>query len=154
MDGVTLTLPDGVNSFLQSVDPRTIDFVEILKGPEAAMYGMQGAGGVILINTTNVRKQVSQINSQGVSTIYPKGYFKQTDFVAPDYDKKEIKKSSTHDKRTTLYWDANALTDKTGNLTQYFFTADDKTLYSIIVMGITENGSIVSKKIIIKGNSQ
>ncbi|HEY4876539.1 MAG TPA: Plug domain-containing protein, partial [Puia sp.] len=143
MDGVTLTLPDGVNSFLQSVDPRTIDFVEILKGPEAAMYGMQGAGGVILINTTNVRKQVSQINSQGVSTIYPKGYFKQTDFVAPDYDKKEIKKSSTHDKRTTLYWDANALTDKTGNLTQYFFTADDKTLYSIIVMGITENGSIV-----------
>ena len=151
MDGVTLSLSSDVKTFLQSVDPSTVDFIEILKGPQAAMYGMQGSGGVILINTTNVKKQVSQINSQGLSTIYPKGYFKQTDFIAPDYDKKEIKKLSNPDKRTTLYWNANVLTDKTGNATQYFFNADDRAVYSIIIMGITENGNIISKKITIKG---
>jgi hypothetical protein len=150
MDGVILTLSSDVKTFLQAVDPSTIDFIEILKGPQAAMYGMQGGGGVILINTTNDRKQVSQINSQGLSSIYPKGYFKEPDFTAPDYDKKEIKKSSNPDKRTTLYWNANVLTDKTGNATQYFFNADDKAVYSIIIMGITENGNIVSKKITIK----
>jgi TonB-dependent SusC/RagA subfamily outer membrane receptor len=151
MDGVILTLSSDVKTFLQSVDPSTIDFIEILKGPQAALYGMQGAGGVILINTTNDKKQVSQINSQGLSTIYPKGYFKEADFTSPDYDKKEVKKSSTPDKRITLYWNANVLTDKTGNATEYFFTADDRAIYSIIIMGITENGNIISKKITIKG---
>jgi TonB-dependent receptor-like protein len=151
MDGVILTLSSDVKTFLQSVDPSIVDFIEILKGPQASMYGMQGAGGVILINTTNVRKQVSQINSQGLSTIYPKGYFKEINFPFPDYDKKEIKKSSAPDKRATLYWNANVLTDKTGNATQYFFNADERAVYSIIIMGITENGNIISKKITVKG---
>ncbi|HLY70745.1 MAG TPA: Plug domain-containing protein [Puia sp.] len=151
MDGVPLSLSGDVNTFLQSVDPRTIDFVEVLKGPESAMYGMQGAGGVILINTTNIRKQVSQINSQGFSTIYPKGYFKQTEFTFPDYDKKEVKKSSAPDKRTTLYWNANLLTDKTGNAAPYFFNADGRAVYAITIMGITENGNLIGKRITFNG---
>ncbi|HLY70744.1 MAG TPA: Plug domain-containing protein [Puia sp.] len=151
MDGVILTLSSDVKTFLQAVDPSIVDFIEILKGPQTAMYGMQGAGGVILINTTNDRKQVSQINSQGLSTIYPKGYFKEVNFPFPDYDKKEIKKSSAPDKRETLYWNANVLTDKTGNATQSFFNADARSVYSIIIMGITETGNLISKTITIKG---
>ena len=33
------------------VDPRDIDYVKVLKGPEASTYGMRGANGVIEIYT-------------------------------------------------------------------------------------------------------
>lgn len=42
------------NSYSQAnsmVDPRDIDYVKVLKGPETSSYGMRGANGVIEIYT-------------------------------------------------------------------------------------------------------
>lgn len=42
------------NSYSQAnsmVDPRDIDYVRVLKGPDASTYGMRGANGVIEIFT-------------------------------------------------------------------------------------------------------
>jgi hypothetical protein len=61
-----------------------------------------------------------------------------------------VKKSTTEDKRVTLYWNAEVLTDKSGNSGQSFFTADNRAVYTIIVMGITENGNLIAKKIHVK----
>lgn len=36
------------------VDPRDIDYVKVLKGPEASTYGIRGANGVIEIFTKKV----------------------------------------------------------------------------------------------------
>lgn len=101
---------------------------------------------MILINTTNKRKEIADINDKGLAKIFPKGYFKQTDFSNPDYDKAEIKNSSYPDLRSTIYWNGNIVTDKQ-DTTLYFFTGDVKTNYTITVTGITSNGDVLFKKL-------
>jgi len=150
MDGVILSISEDLTTYFQTIDATNIDFIEVLKGPEAAAYGMQGAGGVILINTINKRKEITQINSKGLSTIYPKGYAKQSDFRAPDYDKKEIKKSSAPDLRSTIYWNGKAITDNTGKASISFYTADVNTTYAINVTAVALNGFVFSKRIEVK----
>jgi TonB-dependent SusC/RagA subfamily outer membrane receptor len=47
-----LIIVDGIpTDFTISIDPNDIESIEILKGPETAEYGIQGASGVILIRT-------------------------------------------------------------------------------------------------------
>jgi TonB-dependent SusC/RagA subfamily outer membrane receptor len=150
MDGVILSISEDLTTYFQTIDATNIDFIEVLKGPEAAAYGLQGAGGVILINTINKRKETTQINSKGLSSIYPKGYVKQIDFPAPDYEKKEIKKSPAPDLRSTIYWNGKAITDNAGKASIIFFTADANTIYTIKVFAVTLNGFVFSKTIEIK----
>jgi hypothetical protein len=142
MDGVPLQLSGtDVNSFLQSeVDPSTIDFIEILKGPLTAIYGVEGAGGVILINTRVGIDDVTKVNDKGIATVYPKGYFTQTDF----------KKAASPAQASTLYWNAHLLTDNNGKADLNFITANEQSTYSADIVGITENGQLISKKIRIK----
>ena len=45
------------NSYTEAnniVSPTDIDYVQVLKGPEASLYGVRGANGVILIVTKKV----------------------------------------------------------------------------------------------------
>jgi len=49
VDGIPLTLPDGQTS-LDSLDPGTIERVEVMRGPASSRYG-PSAGGVIEIHT-------------------------------------------------------------------------------------------------------
>jgi hypothetical protein len=152
MDGTILTLnTETIQSFLFNIEKGSIDFVEILKGPQTAIYGMQGAGGVILINTTNKRKEIAQINDKGLSTIFPKGYSKQNLFTVPDYDKPEIKKSQFPDLRSTLYWNGNVLTDSNGKASLEFYTSDRNAKYSVSIVGITKAGEIIKKRISFNG---
>ncbi|HVX49035.1 MAG TPA: TonB-dependent receptor plug domain-containing protein, partial [Chitinophagaceae bacterium] len=50
----------GVLKFLSTLDTRSIDFVEVLKGADAAIYGVNGGAGVIIINTKSRPSQVSR----------------------------------------------------------------------------------------------
>jgi hypothetical protein len=152
MDGEQLNLSGDVASFLGTLEPTNIDFIEVLIGPQTAIYGVQGASGVILINTVNERKGgVQQINNQGMTTIYPKGYFNQPEFSGPDYaGKKDAKKTLNTDHRSTLYWNANLLTDNNGKVTLNFFTAADQSTYSATIVGITDSGDLIAKRIQIK----
>ena len=51
MDGLPLNDPTGVAPDLFDVDWSTVDHVEVLRGPAAALYGGGGSGGVINIVT-------------------------------------------------------------------------------------------------------
>jgi len=44
VDGITVTS-------ISQINPSTVKSVEVLKGPSASIYGLQGANGVILIRT-------------------------------------------------------------------------------------------------------
>ncbi|HLY71265.1 MAG TPA: TonB-dependent receptor plug domain-containing protein, partial [Puia sp.] len=146
MDGVIINPPEGLRNFLMNYEQNSIDFIEILKGPQTAIYGIQGAGGVILINSTNKRNEIASINDKGLTTIFPKGYFKQADFSVPDYDNAAIKNSSYPDLRSTIYWNGNIITDKQ-DTKLYFFAGDMKTNYAITLTGITANGDILCKTV-------
>jgi hypothetical protein len=150
VDGVTQNLPaDDVNSFLMSLDPGLIDYIEILKGSQTAIYGMQGAGGVILIYTLTSKRGVAVISDKGLATIMPKGYCKQSNFPFPDYSiKQDPKAPATEDLRTTIYWNGNILTDSKGNASMDFYTADPKAgSYSVWILGVTSTGTLLNKRI-------
>jgi len=136
VDGVQQSLGNSdVKSFLITLDPTNIDFIEILNGPLTAIYGMEGGGGVILINTVNQRKGISTVGDKGVAVIYPKGYYAQAPFSPAGHPP------------STLYWDPSLLTDNAGKASLHFTAAHERGAWSASITGITEHGDILYKTI-------
>lgn len=138
MDGVQQSLSSDVKSYLTTLDPTNIDFIEILNGPLTAMYGVEGAGGVILINTVNQRKGVTQVSDKGTAVIYPKGYHAPPAFSPAGHPP------------STLYWDPSLLTDNTGKASLHFTAAHEQGAWSASIIGITDRGDILHKTIAVK----
>ena len=169
VDGVMLAggsgpqvVPDevGVMSFQNSpvmaeiarISPDIIDFIEVLKGPEASYYGTMSSNGVILINTHR-RSNFSSHYEQYGSLIYnPAFYHLAPIFNTPDYSNLDIKKASFNDNRSTLYWNGHLYTNLNGKAQVEFYTGDVNTNYTISVTGITASGEIIQKNASIKRN--
>ena len=115
--------------------------MEILKGTSAAVYGSQGANGVIAIYTKRGSDPVER-EDYITRTITKRmvGFSKYREFYSPQYTPENID-SPKPDHRTTLYWDPN-ITTENGKAVLSFFTADDLAYYRIIVEGVTDNGRI------------
>lgn len=132
--------PPGQNPimyFINSIPVSTIDFIEVLVGPEAAAYGMEGGHGVILINT---RAGGNILSGAGLGNFYAKGFYNEKPFEMPDYSNPQIQKLKMQDLRKTIYWNGNIVTDKNGEASVEFFSADEATTYIGIIRGITVNG--------------
>jgi hypothetical protein len=149
-----LLILDGVNSssdVLTSLNPLQVDFIEVLRGPETAYYGMEGADGVILVNTISKLNEVTTVDDKGTAVIYPMGYLKKTEFPSPDYDKKDKNKGASFpDLRTTIYWNGDLQTDNNGKAGVVFFTADAPATYTASLLAVTATGELVYKQIKIK----
>jgi hypothetical protein len=133
-----------VINLFRSLSPESIDFIEVLTGSQGAAYGLEGGNGVILINTTT--KQRNGVLS-GMIKYSPRGFFISPPFDEPDYDKKNLKKSSEPDSRSAIFWDGDLFKGINGNVIVNFFTADSQTTYTVTVAGISTNGSIIFKQI-------
>ena len=131
---------------LSKISPDVIDFVEVLKGPQAAYYGDRGSNGVILVNTNRRSNFSSRLESYGTLQYYPKSYYLSPLFSMPDYNNASLKNSTFKDYRPTLYWNGHVYSDTTGKARVEFFTSDASTTYTITVTGITSNGDIIFKK--------
>lgn len=70
------------------------------------------------------------------------GFQKPEAFYAPRYEALRQKESTVPDLRTTLYWHPQVHTDKEGNATFEFYTADSAAPCSVVVEGITADGEI------------
>jgi TonB-dependent SusC/RagA subfamily outer membrane receptor len=51
-----LPVGSGPDGSLPGIDPYDIESIKVLKGAEAAIYGLQGAGGVIVIRTRSAAR--------------------------------------------------------------------------------------------------
>jgi outer membrane receptor protein involved in Fe transport len=151
LDGVPQNTGGDIKDFLESLDANNVEFIEVLKGPLTAIYGMEGSSGVILIYSINTTQDVAQTNDRGLTTIYPKGYYIESDVYASGYDKKKGAPAvgGTGDV-PTLYWNANIATDNLGNARVDFFTGRQQATYSAAIVGVTPGGDIVEKTIQIK----
>jgi len=156
LDGVQVT---GSNSegigdkspvfrYLNLLPPGDIDFIEVLTGADAAIYGMRGGNGVIIVNTKN-RAENTANGPSGMKIVSPKTYHIAPSFPMPDYSIKEIKEADAPDRRNTIYWNGNVVTDNNGNAAVSFFTADTRTTYSVVITGITANGEYIYKRMTI-----
>ncbi len=134
-----LFIVDGVpvdKSFALNMNPYDIDRIEILKGPDAAIYGSRGANGVIVIFTKRGKFML-----KGVLDFEMIGYYTPREYYSPRYEI-EGRDEKFDDNRTTLYWKPNLVTDENGEAEVSFYTSDLDGQYSIIVEGINQSGEI------------
>ncbi len=129
--------------YLRSLNPRNIDFIEVLEGADATIYGPGSDGGVVYIHTLNGGRQDPEDLKKGMKIFYARGYYAAPEFQEPDYDKKEIRNSLYPDQRLTIYWNGNIVTDNRGKASLQFFTADSPTKYSVRLIGLTAGGEIL-----------
>ena len=137
-----------VLSYLNTLNPKDIDFIEVLKGAEAANYGMHGGNGVILVNLLSKRRDLDD-NNNNLTTFYTKGVSSPALFSDAGYQKKDGKAEApaVADKRSTLFWNGNLLSDKAANTTLTFYTSDVPATYKATITGITAHGDIIYKTI-------
>jgi hypothetical protein len=142
VDGVPASTSSVVD-YLNSFPPNSIDYIEVLAGPEASQYGTRSGNGVILIKTANNLRPPKTGKQKGMSFIYPKGYHDAPEFYFPPYNIYEIRWAEFTDDRSTLYWNGEVMTDSTGKATLRFYTADMPSTYTIIITGITSKGDLI-----------
>ena len=138
-----LIIVDGTTgSNIDDIEPLSVETVEVLKGANAAIYGVRGASGVLVITTKSPgTKIISKEMAPGIISIVPKGFYKAREFYSPQYDNPSFNKKG-QDQRSTIYWNPNIITDKDGNATFSFFNADGKGTYRVVVEGIDDKGNL------------
>ncbi len=135
-----------VLSEISRITTDMVDFIEVLRGPEAAYYGTRAANGVIIINTHRVSNFRNKIEGYGSIQYYPRSYHMASNFVVPEYENLSIKNGNFKDHRSTIYWNGHLYTNEKGKANIQFYTADDAKTYTIQIVGLTATGDIIYKK--------
>jgi TonB-dependent SusC/RagA subfamily outer membrane receptor len=140
VDGVEI----GGDSNIDLYNPGSVETVEILKGANAAIYGMAGGQGVMVITTRQggmSNQSLSKEMSPGIFAIEPKGFYKAREFYSPSYSTNQTV-SNVADQRTTIFWKPDVTTDTGGNASVNFYNADGPGTYRVEIQGIDNNGNL------------
>lgn len=140
VDGVIM---GSAGSNFDAINPALIETVEILKGSNTAIYGVEGGAGVIVITTRQGLSDndiISQEMSPGIFSVTPIGFYKAREFYSPQYNVTDG--SKLPDNRTTIFWKPNIVTDNDGNAAMAFYNADGAGTYRVVIEGIDVNGNI------------
>lgn len=123
-----------------SIPVTDVDYVDILKGASAAIYGSQGGAGVIIVMTKRGSPDYDYSKDPAVGTLMVKmpGYAAVREFYAPRYD--QPKTDPRPDYRATLHWAPTIRTNAGGKASVSFFASDAKTRLHIIAEGVGANG--------------
>ncbi|GAC1303731.1 MAG: Plug domain-containing protein [Mucilaginibacter sp.] len=132
----------GVN--IDQYNPVDIETVEILKGANASIYGVEGGQGVMVITSKQGSERgqmISKETSPGIFSITPPGLYKAREFYSPVYDATQAA-GKLKDTRTTIFWKPEVTTDASGNASLNFFNADGAGTYRVEVQGIDSKGNL------------
>lgn len=137
LDGSKMDSLDAVDMLNSNgLDITDIEKIQVVKSSQAQM-SMLG-GPAILIHTK--RGYVRQSNEPSIAFATPRGFSQVKEFYSPRYD---VKNDPTiPDLRTTIYWNPDVRTDKTGKAKFDFFNADTKGKYKVTVEGLSASGEI------------
>jgi len=136
--GSPLVVIDGVYTNISALDmihPSDVERIEIIKpGANAAIYGIRGGNGVILVYT----KQGAFV-VKGRLQFKMLGYHKTKQFYQPKYNISDTLINS-EPFYETIYWSPDNNTSKNGKKSLIFNNLAKNTQYIIFVEGITNNG--------------
>jgi len=143
-----LLVLDGVPADIDlgSINVHDIAQIDVLKGPEAAIYGARGANGVISIFLKGGEFRKHDPPKYHIKTILLLGYQRPVEFYSPKYDTSEKRNARTPDLRTTIHWQPVVQTDSLGVASFEFYTADEPTSYTVIIEGLTDDGKIIRQE--------
>lgn len=123
---------------LPASDIGQVDFVACDVGNPASRGG--SASIYITLKTGEGSGADYSPTNVGVSCLL--GYQRPLEFYSPQYDTPEKKDDNKPDLRTTIYWKPD-VTIKEGKAQVEFYTADGPVDYSIVVEGVTGDGTII-----------
>ena len=131
--------------YLNVLNYIEVQSIEVLRNAgSTAIYGGRGGSGVLVITTRNGDDNddyPAPIYGRGITTYYPKGYYKARTFYSPRYDDPKTNKQLA-DLRTTIFWKPNLITGKDGKTTFGFFNAGTPGMYRVVIEGIGGDGNI------------
>jgi hypothetical protein len=96
--------------------------------------------GIISFITKKGNLSVMEFDNSIFRQVY-EGCQVQNDFYSPDYSTSATKNNRIPDYRNTLYWTPDVRTGKNGKAEIVFFTSDESSDYTIVVEGISSNGT-------------
>ncbi len=131
-----LFLVDGMSvdaEYAMSMSPIDVERIEIIKGPEAAIYGSRGANGVIAIYTRR-----GKFMKKGVLDFKMLGYATPREYYTPGIEYRSD--DPFEDDRNTILWMPYVLSDKNGEAAASFITSDVKGSYLIRIEGVSSEG--------------
>lgn len=138
---------DGTNvgsDFMDNIQPTEIETIEVLKsGGNTAIYGSQGAGGVLVITTKRGGGSGYSRYAPGVINISSPGYYIAREFYSPKYETQQAIRAA--DKRTTVYWNPHLPTNAAGSAKFNFYNTDQSGTYRVVIEGINAEGRLARK---------
>jgi TonB-dependent receptor-like protein len=142
--GTPLFLLDGFAVDLevaQAMRANEVMLIDVVKGPDAALWGSRGANGVVAIYTDRGFRfdDKPQEEVPGITNFKLPGFNKVREFYSPNYSIPQ----AAHEKpdyRTTLFWEPNIELDENGKSSVRFHTGDNTGKYTVKIEGITNDG--------------
>ncbi|MDW3193425.1 MAG: TonB-dependent receptor plug domain-containing protein [Cytophagales bacterium] len=129
-------------AFINNLDPRQIEFIDIIRGNSAAvLYGTQG--GIIAIYSKRGFIPEKEEDPRGMIAFRHPGYYQAREFYTPNYDEMTIEEALAKDLRTTQYW-SSIRTIENGKVTLEYTASDDLGYFVLYVEGITAEGESFS----------
>lgn len=141
-----LILVDGVPTdivYAEALPMPLVDYVDVVKGPQAAIFGEQGVNGVIAIYTKQGADALPKESdeSRGIYRPTMSGISVSRTFYTPNYATSDTRQDLP-DLRSTLVWEPNVQTLEDGTFSLQFYTGDIPGKYRIVVEGISVEGTM------------
>lgn len=147
-----LILLDGVPtdiSLIVNIPVSQIDFVDVLKGGQATIYGSQGVNGVLAIYTLKPSDVLDKTevgsSDKCILKFNPPGYSIARKFYEPVYESTNSIQDKP-DNRSTIYWNPMIKFKNQDKIDVAFYSADLPTTYKITLEGITSEGGIIKSE--------
>jgi hypothetical protein len=129
------------NNSIDLIPLDQVASVETLIYSGESAYGVDGAGGVLII-TTKDGSEISKNNvAIGALPISPVGFYKARTFYSPKYDHADGN-TTEPELRSTVYWNPDIKTGADGHASVNYFNANSAGTYKVIVEGIDQNGNL------------
>ena len=128
------------STYVASISGSDISFIDVLKGPDAAIFSNSGNGVVALYSKIGSNIYSSNVKRKpGIIDFAARGFYTAKEFYAPNYLEVKDELPFT-DVRTTLHWEPKIRIIKDEKAKVSFFTCDSKGEYIIEVEGISTTG--------------
>lgn len=141
-NGPSLILIDGAiaeMSDLEFISPDDVAKIESLKSSRAAIFGSNGANGVLLIY---LKEGAAGLKKKKFHSIVQEiqGFYNARTFYAPDYENPKEEFEQIADIRNTLYWNPFVHPDENGISEVSYFNSEVTTTVKVTLEGLTSTG--------------
>ncbi|MBL7818407.1 MAG: TonB-dependent receptor plug domain-containing protein [Saprospiraceae bacterium] len=129
---------------IQTIPVCDIEAIDILKGPDAAIFGLTGGDGVIAVLTKRGNPNYDYSNDSspvGIVVQKRQGYTPRREFYAPRYDESKPE-HEFKDFRATLHWQPYVQTDANGKAVVVFWNSDARTKINVVAEGVSKAGRV------------